>query len=202
MIGSPTGPRVRLVVPGSHEAQIYELALDAIAVQDQKQYGAYTFRTLYVLSAYGPGSTVKAIAATLQASKARPNITAWGLAGLFQKDTIWPGEHGFKCYSHRLGYDTWHLLALSKDPDLMPNFSPRQIARQLMSDRFTTPILPHWVPHIGSKLVLMNRLTRLKCFGAVDAGLLTAKTKHVDAIVSAGIRGGQLTFTREEPSDA
>jgi hypothetical protein len=186
-----------MIVPTSRESHSYELNLDGLAVQDVKQYGTYTMRTLCVLSAYGPGSTVKAMASTLQSPKARPSLKAWGFGGLFQKDAIWAGDHGFKTYQHRLGYDTWHLLALSKDPGLLPNFSQAEIARQLMSDRFTTPMLPHWVPFVASRLILLNRLFRLKCFGSVDAGIIQATTKHTDAIVSAGIRAGELTFTSE-----
>lgn len=196
-------PRIRIVLPGTREAQVYELGLDALALKDYSSGGAYTIRQLYAVSAYGPGSTVKAFAAALSNGRRVPGqMSAWGMGGLFAKDSIWAGDQGFTVYQHRLGYDTWHMLALRKEPGLLPNFSQREIARQLMSDRFTTPILPHWVPYVASKLVLMNRLMRLRCFGACDAGLISAEGKHIDAIVSAGIRAGELTFQREELSDA
>lgn len=196
-------PRIRVVIPTAKEAHVYELGLDALAVYDQKQYGAYYYRQLYVLSAYGSGMTVKALGALLGNSRRiAGTFTAWGMGGLNPRDSIYPGDQGFTVHQHRLGYDTWHLLAFRKEPGLLPNFSQREIARQLLSDRFTTPILPHWVPYIASKLVLMNRLMRLKSFGACDAGLMQAEVKHIDAIVSAGVRSGELTFTREELTDA
>lgn len=196
-------PRFRMsIYRSSRETQMYEVGLDAISILEEKQYATYTFRTVYGLSVYGPGSSIKAIAAALQQPRVRPMLSAWGFGGLHAKDSLRVGDEAFQCHQHRLGYDTWHLLALLKKPGLLPNFSQREIHRQLMSDRFTTPMLPHWVPYVAGKLVMMNRLARLKNFGHIDAGLMTATTKHTDAIVTAGIRSGELTFTTEALTDA
>lgn len=176
----------------------HSLELDAVAFQRRALgYGYPDIRTLMVISACGPGTAVKACCAMLQSKRLSGSVSAYGLPDMgLEKFNL--GEHGFKCAQHRLGYDTWHMLAVSKEPGLMPNFSLQAIYAKLRSSAYTTPMLRHWVPWLAKTLADRELLGDLECYGNCHSGLLTATIQELDEAVRAGIVGGHLTFTQED----
>lgn len=176
----------------------YSLHLDAVAFQ-LTYHGAWAERNLMVISACGPGTAVKACGAMLQDKNLRGSITVYDLPEL-QTERLSLGAYGFRCAQHRLGYDTWHLLAVSKIPGLMANFSPRSVYLKLRSDAYTTPILRQWMPWLTATLMDRQLLGPLECYGNCQSGLLTATIEQLDEAVRDGIVGGHLALTQEDTS--
>src|ERR1700745_1230628 len=52
---------------------------------------------------------------------------------------------GYETYKSRLGYNMWHLLALSKAEGFMPCLSETALHQTLRSPRYSTPYLRAWI---------------------------------------------------------
>jgi hypothetical protein len=100
---------------------------------------------------------------------------------------------GRETYKSRLGYNTWHLLALSKRPGFMPCLSETALIRELRAARFSTPLLRPWVPWLASLLAQDNLLLLLDGFQTQTA-LLNVGTPELDELVSCGLRDGYLSI--------
>jgi hypothetical protein len=107
--------------------------------------------------------------------------------------TLVRAPEGYESHKSRLGYNTWHLLALSKRDGLMPCVSATALNRQLHSPRFATPLLRSWVPWLAAKLGEARHLTLLDGF-QTRAALLKAGTPELDELVSCGLRDGHLSI--------
>lgn len=162
----------------------WTLEMDACAVENV--YGS-SYR-LHVLSAVGPQTTVKAVAAILQDS-ATQQITI----DCPPLNAITYCAERYNVHRHRLGFDQWHMLALAADPHLMPSYSQRALWEQISSTRFTTPVLRDWTPWIAAELLRRDRLQRLECWRC-DSALLMLDTEELDEIVSLGLRTRKLTM--------
>jgi hypothetical protein len=112
--------------------------------------------------------------------------------------------HGYKRYQERLKYGLVHAIWVSKRVEFLPSVSGEAMWQSLMSSRFTTPLLRHWMRPIISKMVDLGKLRytwgyRCKC------GILTATDRELDSIVSEGIRSGLLPideWTKPEEAQA
>jgi hypothetical protein len=97
----------------------------------------------------------------------------------------------------RLGYDMWHLLALSREPGFMPCLTEPALNKALRSPQYTTPFLREWLPWLAQELAspegdsLNPRLRLLDGFQSHSA-LLTATTPELDALVTRGLSTGAI----------
>src|SRR5580704_6528337 len=107
------------------------LDCDALAVAGQ---------TVLLASVAGPASTIKALAALLQTKQA---VDLWIGNRSFDK---YPGS--YRCHKCRLGYNTWHMIAVAEHNGLLLDGSDAALWRELQSDRFTTPLLRDWIPEV------------------------------------------------------
>lgn len=159
----------------------------------------YNYGKVFIASLVGNQTAVKSVTAALHNSRA-VTFTASQCGEL----TTRAGEiyvqsdnaFGYDVKRARLGFDSWHVLAISRDPRLIPVYTPGAVMDQLMSQRFTTPILRGWAPYLLSELKREGLLTMLPSFGC-KAALLDLEQEQLDAMVSRGIAGGQLVISRE-----
>jgi hypothetical protein len=116
-----------------------------------------------------------------------------------------PVAGGYQCHRQHLGYDTWHLLAWSKQSKFLLDGSDEALWRVLRGREFTTPLLRHWMPEL--RLALKDAGLLKDCLslgtGTPDGNpntsqLLMAMDLGLDKLVSQGIATGKLTFHQPE----
>jgi len=177
------GPRAVVTIG----EQCYTLHLDAVAIQDTSQYS----QPIQILSVAGPATSVKAVTAGFQTNRAGVSqVTFHDVEGR----KPFRGHRGYEpynCYKHRLGLDTWHLVVISTDQNLLLTVSDEAIWRHLTSDRYTTPLLRTWMPWLVSELREKGHVREHQCVNCQTAHLYLTEGK-LDEIVSLGINRGEL----------
>jgi hypothetical protein len=98
---------------------------------------------------------------------------------------------GYFCHVHRLDYCLCHALYVTKMPGFMRVVTEEALWQELNDTRFTTPLLREWVPYIQEELRLAELLEEAHVFNCT-CGVLSAQTKHLDEIVSEGLRSGAI----------
>lgn len=154
--------------------------------------------TVMLASIVGPQSTVKAFRATLNNSRSMI-LLAQGCGPCTPRCDVYyrtDGVYGYSITTARLGFDSWHLLAISDDPRFIPCYSQRAVLAKLMSQSFTTPILEGWISHICGDLRRDGLLKQVPSYNC-NAGMLTATDKVLDLIVERGVKGGKLKISQE-----
>ena len=139
------------------------------------------------ISAVGSGTAIRALAAGLR-SKEKVLFHAPGIHSYYLSAD---DKYTFR-YAH-LDVDTWQLTAMTTDPRFLFHSTDNELWRLLSSDEFTTPILRSWLPFIRHTLRRETHLLKtvehsLGC----DPVICRAEDKHLDLIVSAGIKSGKL----------
>lgn len=168
---------------------------DALAV------GGRDYSPIYLASVIGPQTTIKAIAAALNNSRAIClSATDCGDCcpdyGLKARTFMTHNAHGYNCHKTKLGYDTWHMLAVSRDPKFLATYSVDAVMQKLMSQEYTTPLLKSWGPKIVESLTSADYLTRLVCFQC-DCGLLSLDDDKLDEVVSCGVSQNLFPMMKE-----
>lgn len=154
---------------------------------------------LYALSIAGPSQSIQAVAAGL----ADHSLSlSWNtrLDNSFQKEethqrwakVVSPAASGFELRRAKLAYDTWHLVAVSKDHKFLLHDTEESLWRILRSDKFTTPLLKHWTPVIRQELYRQELLRKLDFFGNCTPAYLAATDVTLDKVVSEGLRRKRL----------
>jgi hypothetical protein len=116
--------------------------------------------------------------------------------------TALPVPGGYACYRQHLGYDTWHLVAISKHKRLLLDGSDEALWRILRGEQYTTPLLRHWMPELRRALGEAGLLKELTTVGlARPAHLVLVEDPGLDQLVSSGIQTGRLTFTHQETAE-
>jgi hypothetical protein len=163
----------------------FALRCDALACDRDKR--------ILLLSAAGPETSVKALAAVLR-SEAKVRFYP-ELESPFYR-YYGPVRHpaGYTVQRAKLDPNTWHVLCTAKVEGLLPVLSEEALWQELRGERFTTPLLRSWVPWLLQRLLEQGGLVRLEQVGC-EAGLLLAGTETVDELVSEGINQGHLRFT-------
>jgi hypothetical protein len=169
---------------------------DALAIKEPRDYA-----DALIVSAVGPQTTIKAVCAVMGNSRslimsARNCGPCCPMAKPYERYIRTDGAFGYRVARTKLGYDTWHMLAISEDPQLIPVYSQRAVLDKLKSQRFTTPLLDGWIGWLVSQLRMRSHLRELTCFGC-RAGYLNVTDAQLDAIVSEGVRDGHLTISQE-----
>lgn len=150
--------------------------------------------SLYVLSAVGPSVSVKACAAAL--NRAERETTTVKFFGMGQEAIWWDKREisgsyaGMRVQYTQLAMDCWHMMAISKDKQLLLSDDDETIWRHLTGDKFTTPMLREWLPHIIHALKTKKAFDdSMKTFGCRATRLkLTQKT--LDEIVTTLVASG------------
>lgn len=160
-------------------SQQFRLHLDAIALAGNKNYS-----TVQLLSVAGPHTTIKALHACLAGGA----TVSYSIEGTGELDDwiIYPYGDGYRCYTHRLTLNTWHLLAIAKREGLIPVVNDTALFNILKSDKFTTPLLPSWTPWLAKHLHRKGMLEPLACWQC-EAATLDATTENLDGLVSEGL---------------
>jgi hypothetical protein len=100
-------------------------------------------------------------------------------------------EEGYEFHKHKIGYGMEHALFLTRAPGFMRVVSPNSLWHELQKDRFTTPLMPEWMPYIEAKLREKEYLTEAFTYNC-SCGLLSMTTPQLDEIVEKGIRTRKL----------
>lgn len=166
--------------------QSYTLHLDAAAYSDMSM----DYHPMYILSAAGPATSVRAVSSLLQSNSARGDFLcyeAWE-GGQRRLDK---GEGRWNVFRHKIGLDTWHMLAVNDHANLLPVETDESVWQMLMSDAYTTPLLRSWAPWLVAELRERGHLAPLACYNC-EAAMLHLTQEKLDELVSQGIRQGQL----------
>jgi hypothetical protein len=176
------------------EQSRYALACDRCAVDD--------CGTVLLASVVGDARAVKGLGAWLNGNgkaQLRPaGLEFWrGEArrpGGYYNPALFRSEHRYRRHAHRLDYGRVHALFVSRSPDFLISADDESLWRALSGPRYTTPILPEWLPYLREQLEKRGLLTpawghRCAC------ALLRAETAHLDGIVEQGHRDGALLFS-------
>jgi hypothetical protein len=105
-------------------------------------------------------------------------------------------ECGYRVQRKRLGPHTWQAFVVTKDPTFVLSVSPAAVWSRLKSNDFTTPLLWDWLPYVEQELRSRELLTNAPSF-RMNAGQLTVRPEHLDAIVCEGIKAGKLSIERK-----
>lgn len=101
--------------------------------------------------------------------------------------------YGYTISRSHLGYDTYHLLAVSRDPVFIPHLTDGALLAKLRSERYTTPFLSEWVPTIRGVLEDSGLLEKCICLNC-EAANLSATTDNLDKVVTQLVSTGVLKF--------
>lgn len=109
---------------------------------------------------------------------------------------LYPDKAGYEFYTHRLGYSTWHMLAVSRQPGVIPVMSETGLWRALRDPTITTPILRCWMTWLACALIdaeLLHLLDSYRTNGAV----LRATSTELDEIISKGLADGEIVIEKD-----
>lgn len=151
-------------------------------------------RSIQLLSAAGPHTSVMALHACLHGGHARPTFRAKG--GQFewhhQLCAAPAGYHPLKKQKLAGCYGWYHILMLAKTPGLLPVVDDAALWDELNGgERYTTPMLRPWVPWLEQTLLKGEKLKLLDCFQC-QVGLLDLPPEDLDAAVCTGVEFGAL----------
>lgn len=145
---------------------------------------------LLFVSAVGSESAVKAARALLCGGNGTAKIEIGGMNRWFSS-RIKRAAEGYKVHMTKLAPHVVHMVAVAKAAGLMTAFSEEALWNELRSERYTTPVLRHWVPWIMTKLKETYGLGSVTQAGC-SCGLLRLDDDGLDKLVSAGIKQGHL----------
>lgn len=91
-------------------------------------------------------------------------------------------------------YGLCHAVFIVKNENFIRYLSPEAIWLKLNSDRYSTPLLPEWMPYVTRKLIEGKFLRECNCFRA-NSGVLDLKNEDdLDKIVIDGIKQGKISI--------
>lgn len=174
-----------------------------VPAQQYNRIATSTRGELLLLSVIGESHNIKRMRACLLGG-AKVTISASGGKVKRASDESWrlthPGRviastEGYEFYQHKLGYGMAHALFMTRMPGFMKIVNPKALWRELKDTRFTTPILPEWMPHIEEQLRKKSYLQEAYVFNC-ECGVLSLLTNQLDEIVERGIKSGKLIIPR------
>lgn len=93
----------------------------------------------------------------------------------------------------RLAYNQAHGFFWTKEPLFLLAASDAHLWRELKSKKYTTPLIPDWLPWVKAQLVARQKLIYMANFNC-ECGGLQLDDATLDAIVSDGLKSGNLTI--------
>jgi hypothetical protein len=159
--------------------------------------------TIYALSVAGHERTIQALSAGLSKGgrvslvfERKEWLKVEPTCGYQNNYHRFPASGGFTLHKEHLGYDTWHLMAVSKEPRFLFDPCDESLWRVLHGDRFSTPLLRSWVPQLRKAMLDAGLLKRCGGLGW-ESYMLLATSESLDRTVIAGLKTGALVI----PSD-
>ncbi|HVX09963.1 MAG TPA: hypothetical protein VHC22_02060 [Pirellulales bacterium] len=144
-----------------------------------------------ILSTVASQTAIKALHACL--SKAAKTTFSAKCEGFDPDWELMAASGGYRFQAVKLGYSTWHSLALARTPGLISKLNDTSLWTELQRESITTPLLPSWLPWLRKELEREGHLTALhsfQCGGAV----LDLNTESLDELVSRGLRRRRFTI--------
>lgn len=152
-------------------------------------------KTLLYLSCAAPQASVKAMRAVLYSPKMTFDLQCeWdGLqtGGIGQGNTFERDSHGYDVFTHNMGYNTFHMVAISRRPGFMTTLDDEAVWQQLCDSRYTTPILREWSKYIRDRMVKKEWIVEARGYGCACA-LMVASDENLDEIVQQGLQRRHL----------
>jgi hypothetical protein len=140
---------------------------------------------------------VKAIRVALAAGLSSPmwlkNVTLSKDGESKVPDSVWPSPAGYRIDAHRLGFGSIHALFTCRQQGFLPNDRDDALWQELKQERFTTPLLRGWLPHIRKELELKSLFTRCYTLDCTCC-ILTTTSADMDSIVEAGLKNGLIAI--------
>jgi hypothetical protein len=102
-------------------------------------------------------------------------------------------DGSYDCYKTRLGYATWHLMAIARCPGLIRAMSDESLWQQMQTMQLTTPRLREWVPWLRRRMEEEELLVPLRSTGC-ESALLTLGSDELDGLVTEGLQAGELVI--------
>jgi hypothetical protein len=192
MTETQTGPRLQGLFEWTDGKSIHiQARFDKAALHEDR----LTFISLVAFS-----QDLKALRAALAVGLASPmrlkNVTLSRDGESAVRDSVWPSQAGYRLDAHRLGFGSNHALFTCRQQGFLPNDSDDALWQELKQERFTTPLLRGWLPHVRKELELKSLLARchtLECTCCVP----TATWADLDSIVEFGLKNGLITIQPE-----
>lgn len=101
---------------------------------------------------------------------------------------------GYASTSAQLGYGLHHMVLVSRKRGFMAVLSEQSVWLELLTERFSTPIVRAWSKYLYDHLLAnWSLLERPSAFGC-QPGILKADDESLDKIVAAGLRSGKLSI--------
>lgn len=149
------------------------------------------FSTIAILSTVASQTAIKALHACL--SKAAKTTFSANCEGFEPGWTLMATSEGYRFQTFKLGYSTWHSLALTRSPGLICKLNDTSLWAELQRAGATTPLLPGWMPWLRKELEREGHLMPLHSFQC-DGAILDLNTESLDEIVSRGLRQRRITI--------
>ena len=193
MTENPTRPRLQGLFEWYDAKSIHiQARFDKVALHENR---------LMFISLVAFSQDVKAIRAGLAADLKVPmrlsNVTLTRDDETLVPNGAWPASQGYRIDAHRLGFGSLHAIFTCRQPGFLLNDSDDALWQELKQERFTTPLLRAWLPHLRKELETKNLLQRCHTFDC-NGSILTATSADLDAIVESGLKNGLITI---EPGD-
>lgn len=159
----------------------WKLLVDALALDDSR-------RVLTLSAAIQGGTIAKALRAALaDAGKAEFILDGGGMP-----KQAYRHETGYRVAITRLGYDLYHCVALANVEGLIPRWGPEGLWTEMMSERYTTPLLRSWLPWLFDRVGGNEDNVPTNQRYCSEARLLKLEPAALDDLVSQGLRDGDL----------
>jgi hypothetical protein len=156
-------------------------------------------RELLMISLVAPAQTVKGIRGILN-TNSRCTISATGQKVKRESSSTANGEQPgritrlgdtYRTETHKLPLGMAHAVFMTRSPGFLPSTAEEHVWQELMSHRYTTPLLRAWVPWIARTLKAQGLLLEAYCYNC-NCGQLIATDQQLDQVVSDGLVSGSL----------
>jgi hypothetical protein len=152
---------------------------------------------LMLISLVAYSQDVKAIRAGLAAGLNVPmrlrDVTLTKDDETIAPNDVWPSGHGYRVDAHRLGFGMLHAIFTTRQPGFLLDDGDDALWQELKQERFTTPLLRSWLPHVRKELETRSLLQHCHTFDC-HACVLTATSADLDSIVESGLQNGLITI--------
>jgi hypothetical protein len=192
MSETQTVPRLQGLFEWTDGKSIHVQArFDKVALHEDK---------LVFISLVAFSQDIKAIRAALAAGLASPmwlkNVTLSRDDESTMPGSVSPSPSGYRIDAHRLGFGSIHALFTCRQQGFLPNDSDDALWQELKQERFTTPLLRGWLPHVRKELELKSLLTRCYTLDCTCC-ILTATSADLDSIIETGLKNGVISIQEE-----
>jgi hypothetical protein len=189
MTETPIQPHLQGRLEWSDSKSIHiQARFDKVAVQQNR---------LMLISLVAYSQDVKAIRAGLAAGLNVPmrlrDITLTKDEETIAPNDVWPSGHGYRVDAHRLGFGMLHAIFTTRQPGFLLDDGDDALWQELKQERFTTPLLRSWLPHVRNEREIKDLLQRCHTFDC-NACVLTAMSSDLDSIVESGLKDGLITI--------